>query len=343
MSCGTTFIEHNPFALPNTNLTIETINNVLTDLKYPKNTYSAVAKRNNISIQKVIDLFDAYIYAPRNTFPKFLCIDEFYFKSSDYKGKYGCLLLDFTTGEVIDVLQDRKKDYLHSYFQKIPKAELDFVQAVSIDMYEPYKIISKLYFKKAIICIDSFHVIKNMTEAFNKVRIRIIKNSDDEILCYLLTKFKGNFTYKNIKLDNEPQYNRKLKGYYNMRSLFNLAFERSKEIEIVYTLLHNYMYFNDYASADDVEDWLNIQINAFITSEIPEFQTIALTLMNWKEEIINSFKIKVGRRRISNGPIESANRSIKDLFRNANGLVNSKRARNRIMYVLNKNTNYRIR
>ncbi|WP_442879307.1 transposase [Anaerorhabdus sp.] len=57
------------------------------------------------------------------------------------------------------LIQESPKNYLHHYFQKFDKIELNHVKFVSIDMYEPYKIIANSYFKNAIIGIDSFHVI----------------------------------------------------------------------------------------------------------------------------------------------------------------------------------------
>lgn len=57
----------------------------------------------------------------------------------------------------------------------IPKEERDGVEYICIDMYKPYKIISKSHFKKATICVDSFHVIKDINDSLKKTRIRIIK------------------------------------------------------------------------------------------------------------------------------------------------------------------------
>ena len=49
--------------------------------------------------------------------------DEVYaFKSE--KSKYVCVLLDFKKQIPVDVLPNRKKEYLLNYFQKIPLEEL---------------------------------------------------------------------------------------------------------------------------------------------------------------------------------------------------------------------------
>ncbi|MBQ7889457.1 MAG: transposase [Erysipelotrichaceae bacterium] len=87
-------------------------------------------------------------------------------------------------------LPDRKKGYLHHYFQHLQdSSELLNVKYVCMDMYLPYKQISKHYFKKALICVDSFHLIKHLNESLQKVRIRVLRSYDtDSIQYYLLKK-----------------------------------------------------------------------------------------------------------------------------------------------------------
>lgn len=64
-------------------------------------------------------------------------------------------------------------------------------------------------------------------------------------------------------------------------------------------------------------------------------------LINWSQEIINSFTM-VGSKRINNSYIESRNNQIEKLFFNANGFMNFKRTRNRILYCLNKKDTYKL-
>lgn len=105
-ACDLTFHEKNPFINSSECLTHETKVNVLKDLKYPEATYTSVARRYNVSITKVMRLFDAYVTIPRKPLPEVLSIDEHYFPESDYDSLYCCLLMNFTTGEVTDVLPD---------------------------------------------------------------------------------------------------------------------------------------------------------------------------------------------------------------------------------------------
>lgn len=71
----------------------------------------------------------------------------------------------------------------------------------------------------------------------------------------------------------------------------------------------------------------------------PIFERFSELLIKYREPIINSFVMveKIGRNgkyksRLSNGPVESINRKIKDLKRNARGFQNFEHFRNRFFY-----------
>ena len=53
-----------------------------------------------------------------------LCMDEIYSKTSR-NNKYCCLLLDFETQNLIDVVINRKKYTLLNYFEQIPESDVN--------------------------------------------------------------------------------------------------------------------------------------------------------------------------------------------------------------------------
>ena len=65
-------------------------------------------------------------------------------------------------------------------------------------------------------------------------------------------------------------------------------------------------------------------------------------LDRWKIEIFNSFHKHNGIR-YSNAKLESKNRQIKTIIRNAFGYVNFNRFRARVIYSLNKDTSIKIK
>lgn len=260
---------------------------------------------------------------------------------------YCCLLMNFITGEVIDVLPTRRKHYLIDYFSSIrgdiknytlKRSELNNVKYISMDLYDNFRDVAQICFPDAIVCADSFHVTKHLTDDFNKIRLRCARNTENHTYEYLLRKF--NFVFNHTTdLDNEPKYNKALGRYVNLRDIRDLLFAQFPELEIAYNLKELYLKFNQsgeyYKASGSLEENYDILKNRFGDSGIPEYNEFYGLLVNWKQEILNSFTTINGRR-INNSYIESKNRILKKLIINANGFRNFKRTRNRILYCLNK-------
>ena len=341
VDCDLTFSESNPFAKRNGKITHETKINVLKDLKRTNVTYNQVAGRYNITATEVQRIFDKHVNIEPHALPEALSIDEHYFPNSDYDGLYMFIMMDFRTGELIDIYPDRKKSYLISKFSAIKNrtyndkthtSELSRVKYISMDLNDYYRQVCKLYFPNAIICADEFHVIKNLNDYFDNVRKRCRRNCDSDLYIYLLTKFECVLSV-DADLDNIGKYNRKLGRYINYRGIRELIFEAFPDIRIAYELKEDYISFNRTATLNNAEIELEKLIEAFKNCSIKEYKAFSSLLINWKKEIVNSFIVIEGKR-INNSFIESRNRQIGSLIYNANGLSNFKRTRNRIMYCI---------
>lgn len=320
----------------NSKFSYKVIQSILDLLKQPNNTFSSVSKLLSIPETSIIRIFDKYVHIPRLSLPKAICIDEIYTKLNSYKSKYSCVIYDFISHKLIDITPSRRKNYLHHYLQSIPKSELDNVQFVCIDMYLPYKQICQLYFKKAAICIDSFHVIKNLNDSLSNIRIRIMKNyNPNSIEYYILKNFNFLLLNRKINLDSKPKYNHKLNKYLNLRQILNILLSINKDLEIAYYLKEQYVIFNQNTKYEEVSEKLESIIYKFSLANIPEYNDFLTTLINWKQEIINSFIIYKNRR-INNGVAESMNSIIATVIYNSKGIRNHDRRRKRIMYVINK-------
>ena len=350
VDCDLTFSESNPFAKRNGKITHETKINVLKDLKRTNVTYNQVAGRYNITATEVQRIFDKHVNIEPHALPEALSIDEHYFPNSDYDGLYMFIMMDFRTGELIDIYPDRKKSYLISKFSAIKNrtyndkthtSELSRVKYISMDLNDYYRQVCKLYFPNAIICADEFHVIKNLNDYFDNVRKRCRRNCDSDLYIYLLTKFECVLSV-DADLDNIGKYNRKLGRYINYRGIRELIFEAFPDIRIAYELKEDYISFNRTATLNNAEIELEKLIEAFKNCSIKEYKAFSSLLINWEKEIVNSFIVIEGKR-INNSFIESRNRQIGSLIYNANGLSNFKRTRNRIKYCINKNDTYSIK
>ena len=268
---------------------------------------------------------------------KVICLDEYYDPSTGI-GKYNLVILDFQKDEIIDILPDRTKYYIQHYLQRFSKEELEIVEHISIDMWEPYKAIAEVYFKNAKISVDPFHVMKHVNNALDKIRLAVMrkykKNSDEYYLlkkfCYLLFK-----NYNDIKY-YEPKLNRRLGRYLNNESTLELILQIDSTLNFAYDLKERYHRFNTTFKSQDKQDELKEIISICKQSKKEHLIALSKTLNHWYQEILNSFTFINGKR-ITNGLIESKNSLIRVLTRNANGCINFRRERNRIMYCFNKN------
>jgi len=203
-------------------------------------------------------------------------------------------------------------------------------------MYDTYRSIAKRYFKKALICVDSFHVVKHINDDLQSVRIRIMKRyQTSSIEYYLLKNFRFLLVDRQVKLDGKKKYNKKLQRYLNYGDILELMLSISDELRSAYELKEEYTVFNATFTLDEARDNFDTLVDDFISARIPEYVEFITLLRNWKYEIINSFQ-RIEGQRINNGIAESINQDIAALLYNTKGIRNNIRRRKRIMYSINK-------
>ena len=115
------------------------------------------------------------------------------------------------------------------------------------------------------------------------------------------------------------------------------------ELRQAYNAKEEYLIFDQVSKEEvnksDKRKELDDVIKRFRHTQVEESISVAETLDNWKEEILNSFTW-INDRRVSNGPCEGKNNYVKKILSNANGMSNFQRARNRILYSQNKYETY---
>ena len=334
--CSHTFSDLNHMTPSGHSVSYATILQLMQLLQNPKITFKYAAAILSLSESTVMRLFDKHCHVSRIPFPEVICIDEVYTKNSDFDAKYSCVFYDFYNSKILDVHPSRKKRHLHQYFQSIPKKELDNVRFVCIDMYLPYKQISRCYFKKAIICVDSFHVVKHINDDLSKLRIRLMKRyPTDSIEYYLLKHWKNLLFDRTLDLDNEGKYNKRLGYHVNFHQLLDLMLSIDPQLKKAYELKEAYIMFNSSATLEDAPERLDKIIQELTLANIDELQEFTGLLIHWRQEIINSFTYYKGKR-INSSVAESMNATIKDLLFNTKGIRNNERRKKRIMYAINK-------
>ena len=368
-ACGKTFLEKNPFVLENMKISVATVYNVLGDLKNSHDTFTSVGDRYGISPTTAIKIFDEHVHISRRKLPEVLCVDEVYAMPND-ESKYVCVLLDFKTQKVVDILPSRRKSDLINYFSLIPKKERENVKYVSFDLWKTYRDVAGIMFPGSLTSCDKFHVIQEMSRQFKNVRIRIMKQYAQtrnyyryeksyrplapkerekfREACdnyYVLKKFNW-LLFSSDERINDPnekkRFNKVLCRYMNYYDLYDYLIHINSELEIAAYLKDDLQRFYKNCQFENAGDQLNSIIKDFRTCGIPELVHFAGTLAEWKHEIVNSFIIvdKDKKRRINNGVIENKNKIIKNLKHNANGFKNFNRFRNRAMYCINDDATF---
>lgn len=363
--CNKTFLEHNPFTVSGSRISLATVYNILEDLRKPNATFKDVADRFNVSQTTAARIFDSFVSIPRRQLPEYVLIDEVYaFKSAN--SKYVCVLVDYETQNIIDVLPSRKKPVLIDYFMTIPLEERKKVKIISTDMWEVYRIVSKIMFPNAICAVDHFHVKQELSRKLDRIRCDVMnqyyarkkylekkENKSDAEKCelkeasyhyYALKKFNWMF-FSNDKRITDPnvekKYNKALEGYHNYYSIFDLMVKKDPVLDLAYDLKYELEEFYKTATEKNALARLEDLILSFRSSQIKEMIEFGNTLAKWKYEIVNSFTPANGRR-ISNGLIENRNKSIKLLKHSSNGYLNWERFRTRILYSLNNDSTYHL-
>lgn len=338
--CHKRFPEHNPFAMHGKRISKYTVLRVMKMLRNPRTTFSYAAKEVGISVSSAIRIFDEHAAVTPMALPEALCIDEVYAVKYTQR-TYACVLTDFKTCQIYDVLPDRKKYTLANYFSAIDRSEREKVRYICMDMWDQYRELAEVYFPNARICVDSFHVIKLINYAFNKVRIRIMNQYDRSSeeyrllkrFAWLLNKNSSNLDKENY-MDLHRYYATLGTRYIRQHILVSQLLADDPELEVAYMLKDEYSEINQTSTSDNISRRLDKFIEDLKVYDISEFRSVRKTLIKWHDEIVNSFD-KLGDRRLSNSPAESTNSRIKLIKTNGNGYRNFERFKLRVLYSLN--------
>lgn len=362
--CGLSFPEEFPFISKYKHSTDVTDFLIINEMRNLSVSVADVARKFNVSDTYVHQTFDRYVDMKRLPLTEALCIDEVHTEAVSYS-KYSMIILDFLTGQPIDILPSRQKRDTSDYFAAIPAKERNQVKYLITDMYNPYLAFAESYFPNAICAIDSYHVIQWILHRINLLLIKftkIFKERDEEYIrqrqeehkpvsqgwksdeVYLLQKHRW-VMLKNVdNIDySMPSHHDRHFGYnmdtYRYEDRF---FKIHPDFREIRDLKEKYIQFNkrnagnpQKASTELVE-----LIKYYRKSGYSFFRSFADLLEKHKTEIINSF-IAVRKyesddsqafSRLSSGIIESFNRKPKDMKRNARGYRNFDHMRNRLLF-----------
>ena len=340
--CSYTFYEKNPFASLTSRTSYYTDALILDKLKSHTATYSSVSHDLNVSIQLVINVFDKFVKPKPLGLSNVICIDEIYTNKLTSR-KYCCVILNFFSGELINIFPSRLKNDLYYYFSKYSLEERKKVEYVVIDMWETYNSVAKIVFPYAKVAVDSFHVITHLNTAIDVIRIEVMRKFDkghsklinSEMYYYMLKKFHYFFTKSYDKIFEGPINVNKIRTKWYKDEIRKYLLSIDELLTKAYILKEKYQEFNRTAKFESCDDELDDLIEEFLNFPHDAFYQFGKLLKFWREQIKNSF-IRIDKLRLSNGKMEGCNSRLKCLIKNANGFKNFDRFKRRCLYAINK-------
>ena len=115
---------------------------------------------------------------PDKTPAKLLAVDEF---SILKRHKYGTTVIDAERPTVLWVGKDRKQQTLEEFFTLFGEENCQAVEAVAMDMWDPYEAAVKEFCPQAEIVYDPFHIIASYSrEVVDKVRVAETKRAKEK-------------------------------------------------------------------------------------------------------------------------------------------------------------------
>ena len=348
----------------NTNITDMLIVQAFKD---PGLTAAQIARQFKVSDTYALHTFDRYVDLPRRTLTEAICIDEVHLNISK-TCKYALVILDFATGEPIDLVISRRQQTTEPYFASIPPGERAHVKYIVSDMYGPFLDYPKTYFPNAVSAIDSFHVIKLINYHIRRYLQRLLRKLNGFDLArqrhleeelghrvdlvhsreYSLVKHNQWLILSNNRnIDyGRMRWDFRLKRYVYPSDIERELFKIDPNLKSIRDLKEKYIKFNNDFLGDTkgAREGLKRIIREYRECPFPLFYEVADSLNRHFDEIINSFILvdkynnkEIVKVRLSNGVMESMNRIPKDMKRNGRGYRNFQHIRNRYLYAMREN------
>lgn len=331
-------------------------------------TSVSIANRFHVSDTYAHEVFDRYVKMDRLPLTDAISIDEVFLDMDEYC-KYALLIQDFHTGDPIDLLRSRRVSVTEPYFVSIPPEERYAVKYLVSDMYNQYIAYVDKYFPNAVPVVDSFHVIQWITRLIDNYIRQLLKKyrqRDRELAeqrsielqktvspqlsneVYLLQKYRWLIlsSISNIKYHADPRMDSHFRCLMNTYDYEDALFRMDPRLKDFRDMKELYIQFNNRNGGKPIEARKELDglISIYQNSEYEIFREFGSLLEKYKDPIINSFIMvekhghgKVYDSRLSNGPMESINRKVKDLKRLGRGFLNFEHFRNRFLYAARKN------
>jgi len=230
----------------------------------------------------------------------YLAVDEI---SMGKYHKYLTVIIDFITGRVIWAGKDRKVKTLDEFFKDMPQQDRENIEAVAMDMWDPFIKSVKKWCPNACIVFDKFHIVSNFNDVIDNVRR---KEQRDKSLSEKEQKvIKGS---RWMLLKNEDNLRDKEKP--ELEKLLEL----NKNLSKVYILKDELKTIWDADSLKDMEKALDSWCKKALQTELKPVIKFVNMLQNHRYGILADTNYQ-----IHTSKLEGTNNRIKELKRRAYG------------------------
>jgi len=240
--------------------------------------------------------------------PQRLCVDE----KSAARGHHYLTVVANVDGErttVEFVGEGRTQESLDAYWQRFGPEELAGVQAVAMDMWEPYVNSTLAHVPGAAskIVHDPFHLVKHMNEAVNEVRrqeqVQLAKAGDETLRGSRQLWLYG---FENLPLSQAARFEE--------IKFLNLQTARAWGIKEVFRS------FWCCSTVKEARTYFEKWYGWAIRSRLEPVKKVARMCQGRLRNILTFFE-----HRLTNGPIEGLNNKIQGLIKKAYGYRNKQR------------------
>ena len=339
-SCGKTYTHELAIGSEGC-LTGQSIASMLSDFRKAL-TFSEIAERHDVAVNTVISIFDEKAPNLRQPIGRGLCIDEYSNARGSFE-KYSCILVDFETRKIVDIIKSRTKEYLRQYFFNQPKTQLSSVEFVITDMFDGYISIAREFMPQATIAIDPFHWMEYLTEAVQNIRRDLEESAP---ILYDMAWMGRHWRLLTCAPENVPEGTMTLKSgmAITWRQRVERFVKQDGDLSYAYFLLQDfYRLSRRWDKAAKRYDWITYErarpvISRMITNMKnhgnPRLLECGKTWEHYQEYIENSF-MTIDGRRLSNGPVEGINSRVKTMKKLYCGYRNKERFAERVILIVN--------
>jgi transposase len=229
---------------------------------------------------------------------KHLGIDEIALRKGH---KYATVFYDLERREVIGLVKKRRERAVSGFFRRWGKTNCRAVQAVCMDLWQPFLNSVRRHCKNAVVVFDKFHVFKYLSDAIEEVR----RHEQDICPDEQGKLIKGT---RWLWLRSSDHLRRKEKQTLDEIMAIN------RNLQKAYLLKEDFADFYTCSSRTEAESFIQGWLRRCKQSGMQGFIKLAQRIRRWLHGILAYFE-----HRITNGVSEGINNKIKVLKRRSYG------------------------